>query len=169
MPRAVLHGDQGDLSRQHSKRKAEYDDRHRRLDWHIRLAGSGVETAPTPVPQVLLSGSLVTFLVNSTSGGLFQGIDHLFEDVRAMIGYLLENGVSELLQLGVIPFNFLQLILKLKGKRGRVQVEFRLFVLSGNLSGKKWQAELMSLYQKECSNHTFLDSLHESKVQRSQC
>lgn len=74
---------------------------------------------------VLLSGSLVTFLVRSPSGGLFQGIDHLFEDVRAVIGYLLENGVGELLQLGIIPFNFLQLVLKLKGKRGRVQAGFR--------------------------------------------
>lgn len=61
----------------------------------------------------------------------------MFEDVRAVIGYLLENGVGKLLQLGVVPFNFLQLVLKLKGKRGRVQVEFRLFVPSGNSSGKK--------------------------------
>lgn len=30
-----------------------------------------------------------------------------------MIGYLLENGVGKLLQLGVVPFNFLQLVLKL--------------------------------------------------------
>lgn len=49
----------------------------------------------------------------------------MFEDVRAVIGYLLENGVGELLQLGIIPFNFLQLVLKLKGKRGRVQAGFR--------------------------------------------
>lgn len=51
------------------------------------------------------------------SGGLFQGVDHLFEDVRAVISYLLENGIGELLQLRVVPFNFLQLILKLKGEK----------------------------------------------------
>lgn len=54
------------------------------------------------------------------SGGLFQGIDHLLEDVRAVVSYLLENGVCELLQLCVVPFHFLQLVLKLKGRRGRV-------------------------------------------------
>lgn len=54
------------------------------------------------------SGSpLLGHLPWSMSGGLFQGIDHLFEDVRAVISYLLENGVGELLQLGVVPFNSL--------------------------------------------------------------
>lgn len=33
-----------------------------------------------------------------------------------MIGYLLENGVGELLQFCIVPFNFLQLTLKLKEK-----------------------------------------------------
>lgn len=42
--------------------KAEGRDGHRWLDWHAQLAGSGMEAAQTPVPQVLLSGSLVTFL-----------------------------------------------------------------------------------------------------------
>lgn len=48
-----------------------------------------------------------------TSGGLFQGTDDLLKDVRAVVGYLLENGVGELLQFCIVPFNFLQLTLKL--------------------------------------------------------
>lgn len=50
------------------------------------------------------------------SGGLFQRVDHLLQDVRAVVGYLLENGIGKFLQLSIVPLTFLQLQLKLKGK-----------------------------------------------------
>lgn len=77
------------------------------------------------------------------SGGLLQGIDNLLENIGAVIGYLLENGVGEFLQLCIIPFDLLQLVLKLKGKgeesSGRVQpirVEWGLI----RREGQSWHA-----------------------------
>lgn len=37
------------------------------------------------------------------SGGLFQCVDHLLQDVGTMVCYLLENGVGKLLELCVVP------------------------------------------------------------------
>lgn len=36
------------------------------------------------------------------SGGLFQCVDHLLQDVRAVVCYLLEDGVGKLLQLCIV-------------------------------------------------------------------
>lgn len=81
--------------------KAEGRDGHRWLDWHV-WDGGGSDTRSSGSPLWLLG-----HLPWSMSGGLFQGTDNLFEDVRAVISYLLENGVGKLLQLCVVPFDFL--------------------------------------------------------------
>lgn len=101
-PRAVLHGDQETCAGStQSGRQTQTQ-----MAGLARPAGRVWDgAAQTPIPQVL-SGSWVTFL-GALSGGLFQGIDNLFQDVRAVISYLLENGVGELLQLCIVPFNFL--------------------------------------------------------------
>lgn len=136
------------MQRQHSEQRAE-DDRHRWPDLQGQLAGSGV-------------GRLLGHLAWSTSGGLFQGIDNLLKDVRAVIGYLLENGVGKLLELGTVPFNLLQLTLKLKGK-GELG--------SGVRAGihQERQTDRADLpHQNNDQTHTLLDSPHENKAQRSQ-
>lgn len=103
MPRAVLHGDQetcaGSIQsgRQRQTQMAGLARPAGRV-WD----GGGSDTRSSGSPLWLLG-----HLPWSMSGGLFQGIDNLFEDVRAVISYLLENGVGELLQLCVVPFNFL--------------------------------------------------------------
>lgn len=104
------------VQRQHSKQKAEYGDRHRWAgfappDGRVWYRG-GSDTCCSGSPFWLLD-----HLPWSISGRLFQGIDNLLKDVRAVISNLLKNGVSELLQLCIVPFHFLQLTLKLKGKR----------------------------------------------------
>lgn len=93
----------GDVCRQHSKRKAETDtDGWTGTPSWQGLGWGGPDTRSSGSPLWLLG-----HLSWSMSGGLFQGIDNLFEDVRAVISYLLENGVGELLQLCIVPFNFL--------------------------------------------------------------
>lgn len=61
-------------------------------------------------------------LCEAESGRLFQCIDHLLQDVGAVVCYLLENGIGKLLQLRIVLLNFLQLLLKLKG---RGKMDFR--------------------------------------------
>ena len=62
------------------------------------------------------------------SGRLFQCVDHLLQDVGAVIRYLLENGIGKLLQLCIVPLNFLQLLLKLKG-RGKMDFRSNITIL----------------------------------------
>jgi hypothetical protein len=69
-----------------------------------------------PEPPVLLSWLLECVSWIAGSGRLLQSIDYLLQDVRAMVCDLLEDGVGKLLQLGIVPFAFFQLILKLQGK-----------------------------------------------------
>lgn len=52
------------------------------------------------------------------SGGLLQGVDHLLQDVGAVVGDLLQDGVGELLQLRALPLALLQLLLQLQGHTG---------------------------------------------------
>lgn len=118
--------------------------------------------------QGLVWRRLLGHLAWSTSGGLFQGIDNLLKDVRAVIGYLLENGVGKLLELSTVPFNLLQLTLKLKGKgelgSGVVQ---RVCVRAG--IHQERQTDRADLpHQNNDQTHTLLDSPHENKAQRSQ-
>lgn len=54
------------------------------------------------------------------SGGLLQRVDHLLQDVGAVVGDLLQDGVGVLLQLGALPLTLLQLRLQLWGKQSRM-------------------------------------------------
>lgn len=93
-PRAVLHGDQETCAGSIQSRRQR----------QTQMAGLGWGGSDTRSSGPLW---LLGHLSWGMSGGLFQGIDNLFEDVRAVISYLLENGVGELLQLCIVPFNFL--------------------------------------------------------------
>lgn len=114
--RAVLHGDQGDLRRDSIQSRRQSAMRYKRAGLahpagRVWCGGGSDTSSPSHSPFWLLGHPPW-----STSGGLFQGTDNLLQDVRAVIGYLLENGVGELLQFCIVPFNFLQLTLKLKEK-----------------------------------------------------
>lgn len=59
--------------------------------------------------QFSLPGSLAAhlgLLRAAGSGGLFQRVDHLLQDVGAVVCYLLENGVGKLLQFCIVPLTF---------------------------------------------------------------
>lgn len=67
-----------------------------------------------------------------------------------MVGYLLENGVGEFLQFCIVPFNFLQLILKLKEK-GETELRQRAAYLcwEWGFFRKERQTELTSPHPNE--------------------
>lgn len=94
----------------------------------------------------------------------------MFEDVRAVISCLLENGVGELLQLGVVPFNFLQLILKLKRKKRQGLGKVQVISIEWEFIKKEMTTRVdVPVSKGMFKMYTFLDCLHESKAQRSQC
>lgn len=148
------------LCRQHSKRKAStVTDTD---GWQV-WCGGGSDPHSSGFPLGLLG-----HLPWSTSGGLFQGIDHLLEDVRAVVGYLLEDGVGELLQLGVVPFHFLQLALKLKGRRGRVR-KVQILCIEWEFIRKEITSRAdVPVSKGMFKMHTFLGSLPQRKAPRSQ-
>lgn len=51
------------------------------------------------------------------SGGFFQGIDNLFQDIGAVICNLLEDGVGEFLQFRALVLALLQLSAQLERKK----------------------------------------------------
>ncbi len=51
------------------------------------------------------------------SAGLLQSVDHLLQDVRAVIGDLLQDGVCVFLQFGTLSFTLLQLGFQLRNQR----------------------------------------------------
>lgn len=51
------------------------------------------------------------------SAGLLQSVDHLLQDVRAVIGNLLQDGVCVFLQFGTLSFTLLQLGFQLRNQR----------------------------------------------------
>lgn len=55
------------------------------------------------------------------SAGLLQGINHLLQDVGAVVGYLLEDRVGVLLQLSALLLTHLQLPFQLQGEWGGLE------------------------------------------------